>query len=254
MAISQKKLDRLLAESIADITKEPDFLRALLDAMLFVHTPVGPGSGNLRLVQFRTPDGVMAIPVFTDREKADFAARGNVRVVSLLGRQLFEATRGATFALNPNNDWCLIFPEEVAELLASGSAAVIHVETLPQDAPVATSVPETPPHWLIETLQAAFIEQPSVDRAYLVEMRLASNMDESRLIVAIVMPKECELQVSRAAVTAVQLRFPNPGCTIDLTRVDPDAELPAWLAGPAPEPFYRREWAQALRDGPLSTT
>ncbi|HEU0153184.1 MAG TPA: enhanced serine sensitivity protein SseB C-terminal domain-containing protein [Arenimonas sp.] len=255
MAISQKVVDRLLAESLLDSTKEPAFLRALLDAMLYAHTPKNDSPNRtLRFLQFVTPDGITALPVFTDRGKAEFASKGHARVVSVLGRQLLEATRGATLAINPNDRWCMLYPEEISELLSTGSAAVIFSEHIPDDTAIATALPANPPHWLIETLQGIFAAHPSVERAYLVEMRSSQRMDVSRLVVAVAMPTLIAERVCRAAVTEVQLKHPNPDCIVDLTRIDPTADLPPWLAHLSPEPIYRREWAQALRGHPPGTS
>jgi len=121
---SPDSLDNLMEQSIQDFRKEPAFFRALLDATVYAHAPLNDASERLRLVMFKSPDdGELVVPVFTDESKAEFAARGNVRIVSLIGRTLFEITRGAILMLNPNDARCTLYPEEISELLASGTIA-----------------------------------------------------------------------------------------------------------------------------------
>lgn len=63
-------LDVLMQRAITNPSDEPAFLRALLDAELYVHRPEGDDDDRLRIVQFNRPDGLQVIPVFTDLFKA----------------------------------------------------------------------------------------------------------------------------------------------------------------------------------------
>ncbi|HTH27501.1 MAG TPA: SseB family protein [Sphingobium sp.] len=62
---STAELQRLISLSVADPRHEPDFLRALLTARLYVHLPLKAKSRALQLVCFTRPDGLTVIPVFT---------------------------------------------------------------------------------------------------------------------------------------------------------------------------------------------
>ena len=115
-------LDRLIEAAAKDPSREPELFQALLGATMYAHSPIGDKSERLRLVMFKSPDdGSYVVPVFTDKAKAEFAARGKVRLVEGTGRELLEITRGATVMINPNDVRCTLYPEEISELLASGT-------------------------------------------------------------------------------------------------------------------------------------
>lgn len=110
-------LDQLIAKAVEDPSNEPELFDRTLQATFYAHAPKKPTGMKLSLVQFRTPHGIMAIPIFTDRPKAELAGRGNVRIISLQGTQLLSATIGATVVINPNDNWCILYPEEIRALL-----------------------------------------------------------------------------------------------------------------------------------------
>ena len=95
-------LDGLLKQAIIDKTAEPAFLRALLDAKVYAHVPRHDRNTRVRFIQFTTPDGLTVLPFFSDETQARQAAGTAASIVVLSGRQLLEATRGATLMLNPN--------------------------------------------------------------------------------------------------------------------------------------------------------
>lgn len=129
---STAELQRLISLSVADPRHEPDFLRALLTARLYVHLPLKPSSRALQLVCFTRPDGLTVIPVFTDEGKAAVAAQGAVRVGQVRGWDLFMSAPGATFMLDPNDVSTTLYPEEILALLSDGSAAMAPLAARPR--------------------------------------------------------------------------------------------------------------------------
>lgn len=127
---SESYLDQIIEQAARNPSLEPLFLRALLDAPLYVHLPLSDDSGRLRIVQFTRPDGIAVIPVFTGVDKAETAAQGAVRVARVRGRELLEGTRGATLMLNPNDVSTTLYPEEIALLLDEGVNADLNLTHL----------------------------------------------------------------------------------------------------------------------------
>lgn len=124
--ISAAELEKLMDASVKDVREEPAFFHALLDATLYAHTPKVEPPGRRQFVMFRSPDdGQYAIPIFTDKAKADWAARGNVRVLALNGLEMFKQARGATLMLNPNDVRCTLYSQEVERLLRDGEVVTV---------------------------------------------------------------------------------------------------------------------------------
>lgn len=226
---SQRDLDALLAASIEDSALEPVFFRALLDSSVYVHAPARPTSQNLQLVTFIAPEGITVIPVFTDLAKAKRAWSPKVRIIELTGRELFLATPGATFMINPNDRRCTLYPEEVQSLLETGRVAMFSNEVLPQDVRVAVSAPVGPYTELTELLSRLLSTFHGVDAAYLCDVRPEDNLNEPRLIVAIVGVGLDQERIGRAIATGLQLGPIQVGVTVDAVFVEAGKPLPQWL-------------------------
>lgn len=117
-------LQQLIQRSVEDPRREPEFLRALLEAELFVHLPVSDDSGRIRLICCTRPDEVTVIPVFSDADRARLAAGNAARVAVVRGRELFASAPGATWMLDPDDTSTTLYPEEIRALLESGTATV----------------------------------------------------------------------------------------------------------------------------------
>lgn len=235
---TQKDLDDLLAASIENPEMEAVYFRALLDADVYVHAPAQAMGPNLKLVTFVSPEGIRVIPVFTDRAKADFASSRLVRIVKLTGRQLFEATPGATFMLNPNDRRCTLYPEEIQALLAYGTVARFSTEQLRQDLQVAVSSATAPPAGLESIARRVLATFPGVHRAYLCEFRQDTNLDNPWLVIAVVGQALDEERVGRAMATAIQTGSGKVEATVDLIFIKEQEAAPAWLAEGKFNPFY----------------
>lgn len=232
------QLERLMQRAIEDKQEEPAFFRSLLDATVYAHVPLSDDSRRLRFIQFMRPDGVTVLPFFTDRAKAQVAARSAARIVELTGRQLLTVTRGATLMLNPNDMHCTLYPEEIDALLTAGIVATVDQVQL-KEQEVWVGPPESSPVWLGEALTALFQRLPSVETAYLIEVRSPEDLTRASLVIAIGVAPAGTERVVRAVITQIQSRCEGLDMTIDLTAFDPPAGLPTWLAHDQAEPFYR---------------
>lgn len=240
MTISSAELERLMRRAVEDKSEEAAFFRALLDATVYAHTPLEDDSPRLRLMQFTTPQGMLALPFFTDEAKAKFAAQAVARVVVLTGRQLMELTRGATLLLNPNDTpHCALYPEEIETLLDTGAVATVEAERIDQRQ-VWVGPPEPSPAWLSEALTALFPQLPFVESAYLVEFRSPEDVTQATLVIVLEVAAANAERAARATITAIQPQCQDLKLVLDITVFAPITGLPPWLADAGVGPFYAR--------------
>lgn len=239
---TQTELERLRDRALADPREESAYLRALLSATLYAHLPLSDDSGRMHLVMFTRPDGVAVIPVFTDLPKAQAAAGSAVRVAAVPGRDLLEATRGATLMLDPNDVSMTLYPEEVAALLDHGRAA---------PAPVAFDGPRLellPAHthrdgWLLDVLEEALRSMDAVERVHLAAARPSdSDGAPDRLLVIVATPAAAAERAARAIAVALEGAPSVPWLPIDLATYAPGSALPDDLAA-----GLKHAWTRELR-------
>lgn len=243
--VSEARLVELMHRAIDDRQAEPDFIRALLDATVYVHAPRHDRNPRLRLIQFTMPNGRLALPFFSDHVQAATAAGRTARVIVMTGRQLFELTRGATLVLNPNGTSFTLYPEEIIALLDRGEVAIIE-HAQPADSSLQVGALEQPPGWLLDSLVSLYVQLTCVEAAYVTEIQSTIEPDRRGLLVALaVAPKDAE-QCSRATITALQsLCDAHESPSVDLTTFAPKYP-PDWLTELRVEPFYRRHWGERL--------
>lgn len=239
MPIPPSELNRLLEAATGDRALEPEFFKALLEATVHAHCPSADRSGQIRFVQFHGPDGELLLPFFSDLGKARAAAAPNVRIVSLPGRKFLESTLGACLVLNPNNQWCKLYPEEVQQLLKTGRLAVLETVEF-GGRQVSVRLPGALPDGLLEYLGQFLPRLQPLESAYLVEMAPAENLDEVEVVIVLVSPAAESERIVRAVVTELQLNVPAPATPISVMAIDSDHPLPGWLQMPGLAPTYRR--------------
>lgn len=223
---SPAELHRLIEESIRDPRREPEFLRALLEAKLFVHLPWSDDNPKLRLVCFTRPDGVTVIPMFSDRGKAERAAQGAVRIGVVGARELFASAPGATFMLDPNDTTTTLYPEEVDALLRGDP---------PPIAPVAASVSDTalsPPNpddeWLGDLIGRALGAIGEVKAVHLALGHVAGARDPTTFLVIVAVDEKHAERVARAVAVALQASPRTLRLPVDLTVYAP-MSTPDWM-------------------------
>jgi len=232
------KIDQLLEQALANKSLEPTFFRALLDANVYTHVPKHDDTGRIRLIQFVTPEGLTVLPFFTDEFQAQQASSSTVKTIVLSGRQLMEATRGATLMLNPNKTPCTLYPEEIAALLNHGEVAVMESEVLPERQ-ILVSLPEPKPDWLIKPLISLYQTLEYVAAAYVVEVRLPEAPDRAILLVVLAVAKLESERAARASILTIQPLCNGREIAVDLTAFEPGSP-PAWLAGSEIKEFYSK--------------
>ena len=227
-----------MQRAITHPSAEPALLRALLSVTLFVHRPLSDDHDRLRLVQFTRPDGLEVIPVFTDMGKANAAAQGHVAVIGVQGRALFEATRGATLMLNPNDTSCTLYPEEIADLLdgrpiarapVAGHVEGVLIEAAPADE-----------RWVGQQAGEALVTVPSTTSLYQFHARPKGAAGEVTTLLVIGVPYRWAERAARAVAARLQPVIHRHLRGLDITVFDPGEPMPEWLVPFAQDAVWRR--------------
>lgn len=230
--VSERELERRLEQARLNRELEPAFFRGLLDARVYAHAPVSDDHPRLRLLQFRHPDGFLAVPFFTSLEKARPPTGIAAKIVPLWGRQFLELTHGAAVMLNPNDGGCVLYPEEVSGLLKSGTIARVEKLDLEAEAPFLVMDAAEPPTWLVSALIALYEGLPFVEVAYLLNVAPPEHPEQHTFLVAIGVAREHAERAARASITMLQSAAAKADIPLDLTSFDPALDLPDYLRHP----------------------
>lgn len=241
--ISSSELDDLMVQSLRDLRKEPAFFRALLDAIVYAHAPPGNQSERLRLVMFKSPDdGEFVVPVFTDEAKAEFAARGNVRIVSMTGRALLNAIRCTAVMINPNDARCTLYPEEISELLATGSIALVQKGDFTDDETECFKL-EKPPRTLIKALKKSLPGIRGVEVAFVAGLKWRQVERPDSVLIALGGRAGNGEREVRSAITALHRMVHELVQEVDLLHFDSKQPAPEWIHRLGLTPVYRCRFA-----------
>lgn len=239
-AASAGALDGLINAAAEDPSREPELFRALLGATMYAHTPISDKSERVRLVMFKSPDdGSYVIPVFTDKAKAEFAARGNVRLVEATGMEMLQATHGATVMINPNDVRCTLYPEEIAELLANGTIVPIQKDYFEEGQTRCFKLRKVPPA-LVKAMKKALPRIDGVEVAYVAGLRWQEANRQDSLMIALGGRSDREDRETRATATALQRVIQQLNQAVDIVHFDSSEAKPAWINHLGLKPVYRR--------------
>lgn len=242
------QLDKLIEEAIADTSREAELFALLLEATLYVHAPKKLEGPRLSLVQFKTPQGALAIPVFTDRQKAEFAGRGNVRIVAIQGRMLFSATIGANVVINPNDAWCILYPEEISALLngqllgrtPDNIEVTKKLDLRPANEPSATFI-----DLIVQSLASI---EPALD-AWLTEAEDEERLSTFKYVVVVAAQSPHHERIARSLTLALSDFGKSLGKIVDITFIEPGDAHTTWLKGNSDCLIYSRSWLPSIRSG-----
>jgi len=238
MSRSFSPIDQLIEQAQTDKHYEPDVVRALLQIEVYAHVPKHDDTGRLRFIQFVTPEGRTVLPFFTDESQAQAATGDSVRIVRLNGRQLLEATRGATLMLNPNKTPCTLYPEEIAALLDHDEVANMESEVMPERQ-MLVAAPDPVPTWLIEPLISLYKTLDCVVSAYVAEIRFKESPETKTLLIVVSAATIDAERAARASITTLQSLCEGRDIGVDLTVFEPGSP-PAWLADSSIKSFYSK--------------
>jgi len=248
--MAEKELDRLLDLAQREPGYRPEFFRILFESLVFGLVPApgfGPPDNIVRFVMWQDPFGHNILPIFSNSVRVKRVVTEGTKAYGINGRALLEATRGAIFVLNPNEQAsCRLTPEDVSSLLDAGTTAQrkpVHFVTSDY---LAMRAPTSPPAPLIASLTVLYSRLPSVQRAFLVELRNTQSDDGPTLLIGIEVDPQSERdRVVRETATVIE-DVGGAGDHLDLCLFegagDPIFEGMQMLV----DPFYQRSWGSKL--------
>ena len=242
------QLDELIEKAVADQSHEAELFARLLASTLYVHAPKTPTGTRLSVVQFTTPQGVLAIPVFTDRKKSEFAARGNVRTVPVQGRQLLSATLGATVVINPNDSWCILYPEEIRALL-EGRKLCGPPESIEISEKLRLRSSTKPDPRFVEVVVASLCSNEQALDAWLTEPDTEEGTSPGRYVVVVAAEKPHHERIARTLTLSLSEIGKSLDMIVDITFIEPGDAHQAWLKDNSDCLIYRRAWLPSIQSG-----
>lgn len=241
-------IDSLIEEAVVDSSKESALFRLLLNSNLYVHAPKNPTGTRLCLVQFKTPQNVIAIPAFTDMKKAEFAGRGNVRIIKIHARHLFSATLGANIVINPNDAWCILYPEEIRALLA-GKTLGRKPEDIETTKDVQLRPAQNPSAELVRIIEESLASIETAQDAWLTEAEDDDRPSSTRYVVVVAAEQPNHERIARSLTLALSNSGQSIDKIVDITFIQPGEVQKAWLEDNADSLIYRRSWLPSIRSG-----
>ncbi|WP_160171899.1 SseB family protein [Arenimonas donghaensis] len=220
-------LDQLIALAVDDPSLEDVLFARLLGRTLYVHSPEARRGPTLSLVQFTTPQGVLAIPVFTDRRKSEFASGGNVQTVPIQGRQLLHATQGATIVVNPNDNWCILYPEEI-QLLLQGKPLGRTPESMELSNPPDLRPPQSEPSF-VHAVVASLSSSDLALNAWLTETDATELGAPVRYVIVVAAAKPHHERIARMLTLGLSDTFRSLDNIVDITFIEPGKNHATWL-------------------------
>ncbi len=241
--MSEHELEALLVAAASDTAARPAFAQALLASKVYVlgsvdgqveGETVSAGS-KLVLAHLAGTDGPV-IPFFTSEEMltATLAAVPGLdpRFLRMTCRDLWSATPGARYVLNPHGQYGKAYePPEIDALLA-GREPGVQTHTVTEEQRVLVGRPAHVPDQLPMVLAKFFSARPAVAAA---RLGWIAHPDGSAGYLVTVAAADRESAM--AGFGSIGIGEFTAGNTIDVV-VEPDAEPPRLLA--SIEPFYER--------------
>jgi hypothetical protein len=158
-------LERLLVAAATNVGERGNFIRALLNGEVCAVTDKANGApgkdGGYALLAMRAPDGKIAAPVFTSRQRAAELLGPDTAVVCGRGDKILKGLRGTRVILDPGQPYGMIWTaEELDHLL--GVERVVTKQTT-----VELGVPAIEPTALITRLRQVFGAESQIEAAWL---------------------------------------------------------------------------------------
>lgn len=190
----------------------------------------------------------MAIPVFTDIKKAEFAGRGNVRIIPIHARQLLSATLGANIVINPNDAWCILYPEEIRTLLA-GRTLGRKPDNIDTTKDIQLRPAQNPSAELIKLIEGALAPIETAQDAWLTEADDDERPSSTRYVVVVAAERPSCERIARSLTLALSSSGRSFEKTVDITFIEPGDVQKSWLEDNSTCLIYRRLWMKASRSG-----
>ncbi len=239
--VSESQLDEAFERCHSNYLQETPFYERLVRAQVYVHVPVSDDSKNVRLIQFRHPDGFDAIPVFTSLSRCNRAGSRAVRALRLPCVQLMNSTRGATLMINPNDGGPVLYPEEVESLLQHGTLETFEkVDRVEGSWEVREA--EGVARGFLEALCEGASKASFIKSVHLLERReVDSTSGDVTLLVYLGVERTHSERAARHMIQVIQSLSPRPDRVVDITVYDAAQSLPELLDQVGATPIFRAD-------------
>lgn len=246
----ENDLERALIRAAHELDTRPAFYRLLLESQLYVMgemsgadpavqgQPVVSKSGQRMQLATAERNGRVVHLVFTALSRLQAFAEKPDYYFAMEGRDLFAATRGANFVLNPGGGYGKeLFAEEIAGILDPEMSP--RTVTFGSDTPVLIGQPKEPPRRLLEALSALFQSKPEVSAAYMAQLVFPNDASDPHCLIGVEADRDWDALVAAISQVLNQVRA---GLTVDVLRIEPGGGLNPQLAESllVYPPFYRR--------------
>lgn len=239
MKVAPSELNRLLEAALDDQHEEKPFFQALLDSTVYVHRPKNSPLDK-QFIQFRGPNDELLLPFFSDKEKADRAAQGKLRVVALRGKDFLRRTLGATLVLNPNDRWCKLYPDEVRHLLMHLELPNLETESLNAGASVEIHTESVSPPGLEPFLHSQLRLLNDVERGYLADIRLSPQEEGPHWVLIAISAAAAHERTARNLVARSQPFCAERQIQFSVMVYAPGDPNDRWISDLFPQPFFQR--------------
>jgi hypothetical protein len=226
-------LKTLMAAADEDPNKVGEALHGLLEAKVYVYVRLDSSAEEAGLFQFHHPrDGQLMVPFFTDERRAADNAPGQFKVLAYPCRQFFEQTLGSVLLLDPKGRDFVLYPNEVAALLAGVyTSGPLPVPSGDFGSVAVADVPAALPLDLAKALRALYESLPAVHACHVSMLHQEGGLTPSVLLIICNAEPGAHADVKRTTLEAVRPFLQTLGLPIDLLMLAPQnnlANYPAW--------------------------
>jgi hypothetical protein len=240
--VPENRLEEVLAKAKTDVLARPVFYQLLMTEPLVVAGEVvrksvnGDADGmNLAVIRHNGRD---FHPIFTSFTRLRAIAPNEKRHFLAVGRDLFQRTKGADFALNPSSEiGKVLMANEIAFWLDPSARAR---RSLQRNQPhIIVTIPKEHPKKLLEALSILFVNRHEVVAAHLLEVAFSDRNEPPHPLIVIETDGDwgkISGEVAQLAAAVV------PDLILDVVphnRAHPDPRLAEPLA--TVPPFFQRK-------------
>lgn len=251
MSENKNELEILLEKAATEPVFRPAFLRALLDATVWVPGKACRGEAidvqsRVDLQHWEKSDGTSVIPFFTSLDALERVVEGEQAFVVMPVRTLFELTLGETLFLNAKLPVGKTFtPDEITHLIGRDGTALSHHEVLEGVNSLLLSDVAEPPSQMLDSLMLLFKELKVVKRAWLCSLKEQAD-EQPVLLIGIEAEGDIETVIHAAGSVATDtLPGDEP---VDICQVVDGEKGISHVMIAHLTPFYERRWGSFLRD------
>ena len=226
------ELNDLLSIADSNPNKVGEALSVMLDAEIYLYVHLDSSATEAGIFQVLHPRyKLLVVPFFSDKLMAEGKTDGRVKVLAYPCRRFFKQTIGATLLLDPQYRDCLLFPNEVAALLAgvyTSGPLPVRPDNIPPIA-IAHATAGLPSE-LATVLRALFLRTSVVHACHVSMLHQEGGLSPSVLLFTCTAEPSAHAHVKRVILEAVKPFLELLGQPIDLLMRAPSDETAVFLS------------------------